>query len=154
MKIRNIGDIEPPPPASIFHSIQAPRSHLESFVANMNSRFSTSGGQGSLKLILMQSSSGDMFVLLSVLYNIYVCQNVCISVCMTSDSGDCVKSLYNYSILYRNHVESDSGDCVKSLYNYSILYRNHVESDSGDCVKSLYNDARASGGQSGRSFLQ
>ena len=71
MKIRNIGDIEPPPPASIFHSIQAPRSHLESFVANMNSRFSTSGGQGSLKLILMQSSSGDMFVL-CLYYIIYM----------------------------------------------------------------------------------
>ena len=97
MKIRNAGDIEIVPPSNKFQSILASRAYLESFVANMNSRFTREGTQvlltgchicilyktasecsifrkfkiriynpinspplQSLKLIVMQSSSGTM----------------------------------------------------------------------------------------------
>ncbi|KAL5267136.1 hypothetical protein ACHWQZ_G004238 [Mnemiopsis leidyi] len=60
MKIPNTQDIEPISQTNIYHTIKAPRSHLESFVANMNQRFGSSGGSQVLKLNLMKTSSGNM----------------------------------------------------------------------------------------------
>lgn len=60
MKIRSTMEIEPTPVANIYQSIQAPRTHLESFVANMTARFTSPGSQTNLKLVVMQSSSGNM----------------------------------------------------------------------------------------------